>query len=297
LFIKTEPRKLEVDDLPLYSSWVMSYLGEDTKPRRFVKDAKKVKKEYEKEKWGRLEAFLSDEIDELAPSDILRRVADIVLGESKPAVYWRAGSFYFADNHSIYQAYLDYLVDVVCGYVDERTHLVDLGAGYGAFFLHAANKQKFTDANNLSGLELTKSGRNCGRLLMSKFGIDVAFGGCDFLNFSLNSMRVNNPCVFFTSWALALIQGYPRELLFGILDKKPRQVIHIEPLYELWSNNTVHECLWRKYLEYNDYNKTIYSSLRAFEAEGLIKITQCTNSEFGPNGLCPVSVIVWEPVP
>jgi hypothetical protein len=290
-------RKIAVDALPEHSEWVKTFLLVHDKTRLFEKTSEGVKKEYEVDKWGVLYDFLEREASNWPEGELMNRVTEIVLGEKKTNVFWDSGEFYLADSHQIYKRYLGYIESTICRSLGaESSQLVDLGAGYGAFLLSAGVKGCFHDSMRLTALELTDSGRKCGIILSNILGVDVGFYECDFLELRLGEIEIEEESVFFSSWAFALIKGFPRTTLMEILRKKPIKVIHIEPFYESWSSKTLRECLWRRYVESNDYNKTLLSDLRVYESEGLLKITKFTDPEFGPNGLCPLSVLEWEPL-
>jgi hypothetical protein len=94
---------------------------------------------------------------------------------------------------------------------------------------------------------------------------------------------------------MACLKGFSRSTLEEIIRRKPAVVVHIEPIYEHWSDDSLLQTLWKRYFQLNDYNQTMLTALRSYEAEGLIDIVEERRNLFGNNPLAPVSIIKWKP--
>ena len=94
---------------------------------------------------------------------------------------------------------------------------------------------------------------------------------------------------------MACLKGFSRSTLDEIIRHQPAAVVHIEPIYEHWSDDSLLHMLWKRYFQLNDYNPSMLTALKSYEAEGLIDIKEERRCLFGNNPLAPVSVVKWTP--
>ena len=80
----------------------------------------------------------------------------------------------------------------------------------------------------------------------------------------------------------------------SILESKPFQVLHFEPIFESYGN-TIQDTACKKYIEYKDYQRTLLSELKNMENNNLIEITHNFRLDTAPVPLHIPSFIRWIP--
>lgn len=281
---------ITIDELPQYSPWIHYLLGLKSMSRSLEKNAESVGREYGQEKWGVLLQNLR-----LLDTPPTITHADRLTGEEKKVPFYAEGKIFVYESSEVQNLYFQMIRRELQAPVEQSGHLVELGSGYGSIILKLASLPGYDTARYTAG-ELTDTGVACMNLLASHLGNRFEAGSCDLDDLNLEKFTIPENAVFFTCWAAAYIKGFSRNTLFEIIRHKPMIVIHIEPIYEHWSEDSLLQLLWRRYLQMNDYNQSLLTSLKKFEAEGLIQIIEERNSIFGSNSLAPVSIIKWIPV-
>ena len=289
--MKTLPnaRPIEIDELPLYTSWIPYLLGLKTLPRILDKTAESVLREYDHDKWGVLLEKLK------AAGSVTVADADrLSVGENKTAAFYADGELYVADTQTIQNAYFELVCTELRPMLEQFGHLVELGAGYGALLFKLAASPGLENVGFTAG-EYTDTGVACIDLLSKGLSLKLETGHCDLSALDLKSFAVPDQAVFMTCWTMALLNGFSRNTLNEIIRHKPAVVVHIEPIYEHWGDMSLLHMLWKRYFQLNDYNQSMLSALKEFEAEGLVTIIDERANLFGGNPLAPVSVIKWKP--
>ena len=288
-----KPTEIGLNDLPSYTDWLDVLLSVDGINQKYQKTREAVEREYGVDKWGRLFDLLSEANSKGCP---LIHDADSLASDPDLEIpFFYDGKLFRSSRDQVHRAYLDLITSVIQKHVRPDSHLVDLGAGYGSATLRLA--LQFGDTlTGVTACEYTSSGLQCLDMLIENHDLDIQTGKCDFNNLDLSSLTIPEGSIFVTSWAMALVKGFPEEALFEIIRHRPRVVIHIEPIREHWVKNTLLEKIWTKYLYVNDYNSSLFSDLLKFEEGGYIRLTDQRPAIFGSNALCPVSIVEWRPV-
>ena len=288
--MKTIPnsRPLHLDDLPKFSSWIPN-IFEFNSIQIAKKNVTNILREYGEDKWGALQKQI------LANPDVTVVDADsLFLGESKPSAYY-LGGLYLASSTDVQEAYYRLILNEVLPHIVAAGHLVELGAGYGSQLLKIAALPELSHAGFTAG-EYTKTGVDCIKLLAERQSLlHVNAVQCDLNSLNLSSFAIPSRAVFMTCWTMAYLKGFPRSAIEEILRKKPSMVIHVEPIFEHWSNSSLLHLMWKKYVKINDYNQTFMTELKEYETAGAIKIIEERPHVFGPNPLAPVSIVKWVP--
>src|SRR6185436_19891688 len=172
--------------------------------------------------------------------------------------------------------------------------LVELGAGWGNVILALLARPAFAGREAWAG-ELTESGIALIRLLAEAERMRVTAGGCDLSSAALVDFPVPAGAAVFTAMAMPYVREVGSELLATIASWKPRVVVHVEPCYEHYADDSLLGLLRRRYTEVNDYNRNLVSALRAAESTGKLRAVEELPAVFGRNPLFPVSVLVWRP--
>ena len=281
---------IELDDLAAYADDIPYLLGLEAAPQILYKNAETVQREFNQDKWGILLEKLRS-VDNASIED----ADQFNTGENKYQVFYSGERLYLADLELVQRIYFDFIRGKLMPLLEKTQHLVELGAGYGSIILKLAALPSLSQIRYTAG-EFTETGINCIRLLAASKHLSLEADYCDLNNLNLCVFDIPENSVFLTCWAMAYLKGFPRSTLHEIIRHKPTVVVHIEPMYEHWSKNSLLHLLWKRYLLLNDYNQTILSALKSYEKEGLIKITEESKNLFGNNPLAPFSIIKWIPI-
>jgi len=110
--------------------------------------------------------------------------------------------------------------------------IVELGTGSG---LHLFILKALRFENNLEGYEYTENGIVLSKKINEYFKSNIAFGRIDLTkNFKLINLK--NKTIF-THYVMEQLKYDTANVIENILESKPKQVLHIEPCYELFGNN------------------------------------------------------------
>lgn len=285
----TNAQSIELDDLPQYSHWIHYLLGLKKLSRTLNKNADSISREYGQDKWGILLEKLR-----LLENPSITDADKLSIEDNKIAFY--ANGKLFVDEASEIQSYYFHLIRTELQSLSEMSgHLVELGSGYGSIILKLASLNGF-DASKYTAGEITDTGVACMNLLASHLGNRFEAGFCDLNDLNLVNFNVPENAIFMTCWAAAYVKGFSRNTLNEIIKYNPKVVIHIEPIYEHWSEDSLLHMLWKRYSQMNDYNQNLLKTLKSYETEGLIKIIEERKNIIGINPLAPVSLVKWVPL-
>lgn len=285
----SDEREIALSDLPQYTHWIEYLLGLKTLSKSLDKNSESISREYGQDKWGvllqRLRALKAPTVFD----------ADALCTDTKKIPFFSDGKILFDDTAIVQDQYFRLIRDELQPYLTSSNHLVELGSGYGSIVFKLAELPEFASIKYTAG-EFTDSGIACLELLANEIDQDFEAGFCDLNDLCLDQFDIVENAIFMTSWAMAYLKGLSRNTLNEIMLRKPKVVIHIEPIYEHWNEASLLPMLWRKYCQLNDYNSTLLTALKTYEAEGLIKIIEERKNVFGSNPLAPVSIVKWIPV-
>jgi hypothetical protein len=282
-------RPIGIDELPAYSSWMPYLLGLKTLSLILDKTAESMLREYGQDKWGVLLEKLK------AAGSVTVADADrLSVGENKTAAFYADGELYVADTQTIQSAYFELIRTELQPSLEQFGHLVELGAGYGALLFKLAALPGLEKVGYTAG-EYTDTGVACIDLLAAGRSLKLETGYCDLSDLDLKTFAIPEQAVFMTCWTMAYLKGFSRVTLDEIICHKPAVVIHIEPIYEHWSDDSLLQMLWKRYFQLNDYNQSMLTVLKGYEADGLIEILEERRNLFGNNPLAPVSIVKWKP--
>ena len=281
-------RPIDVDDLPQHSHWISYLLGLKPLPKSLDKSVESIAREYGEDKWGNLIKSLRS-LDAPTIFD-----ADELCLDAKDIPCYADGEILLADSFEVQAAYFELIRSELKPLIEESGHLVELGAGYGSIILKLATLPEF---NRLSftAAEFTDTGVDCIKLLTPDVQNGFETGFCDLNNLDLKMFSIPENAIYMTCWTMACLKGLSKKTLNEIILHKPSAVIHIEPIYEHWTEDSLLQMLWKRYCQMNDYNRTLLTALKGYEAEGLIKIIEEKKNVFGSNPLAPVSIVKWAP--
>jgi hypothetical protein len=282
-FGKLPKSPLALDDLSQLSPWPEILLGlKPFAPKQRTRE--NVLREYNHDKWGQILQHLKARTD-ISPAGLLA-----LHGNSRQKIAVSLGdTLYSAARGSVLRAYQDWVIGNLQRFQGQA--LVELGSGLGEKLLAAARAIR---PPAIYGGEFTTSGVECGRLLAKAWRIPGTFGHFDF-NKPATLKPIPAGAVVYTAHAIEQIPQLSRTFIDGLIRKNPRVVLHFEPCHNEHEAGGMIHLLRRRYVEVNDYNRNLLTLLRAFEAEGKIRILEYAPRVFGANALNPTSMVVWTP--
>jgi len=167
--------------------------------------------------------------------------------------------------------------------------VVELGCGNGfnLFRLQTLNLK-----NNLEGYELTKEGTNYAKMINSHFNCNIKFGQLD-LTKDISSFDFTNK-VIFTHHSLEQIKYNTKDVVENLIKSKPKFVIHIEPVVELYGNS-IRDLASKWYNKYSNYQNNLLTTLKNYEKKNLLEILDVYRTGCNSTALNESSVIQWAP--
>lgn len=272
------------DDLPKFSAWPARLLGAQFfAPRQRTSD--EVLREYDREKWGTALSYLQSggRPDEEA---LLRQQG---IDPEESSLYMLEDRFLTAPAREVMKSYQDLLLETLRPLAPEI--LVELGCGMGDKLLKVARD---LGSREVYGGEFTRSGVECGRLLATRLGVPARFEHFDY-NEPDTQESVPTQATVFTSHSIEQIPQLRESFVEGLIQRKPKRVIHFEPCFEDQDPTTLLGLMRRRYTEMNDYNKNLVGLLRSFEHRNALRIVEHQANIFSDTPFNPTSILIWEP--
>jgi len=275
--------KIDINDLPNYSSWPSILLGLTPwdVPKR---NLEKIDKEYDKDKYAKCLAFYVETNKKVTPEEVkdfeFKTVAD-------PICTSIGNEFYLMPLESARSAFYELLINTIGNDIEEETTVVELGCGYG-YNLYLL--QKHFKKTMFIGGEYSPNAVLLASKLFSEYPL------IDVLEFNFYDVPykilqdITSPIIVFTSHA---IEQLPESSIF--LDRlypyreKIKAVFHFEPAYDLYDMSLI-GLMRRRYSQANDYNRDLLRNLRA---RSYIRICNIQANVLGLNPFNPTSIIKW----
>lgn len=283
-----QQRQYTIDDLPRFSPWPARLLGvEQWEVRRKTPEA--VLREYDGDKWGRILSSIEQAERPVTLDEVDRRELDLPV----PALAWVRDAFVLMSYPEAHGIYMRMVAETLSAYTPASA-VAELGCGYGSIVLKLARSAEF-EGVPFYAADYTGSGVAAAQQLAATEGLSVQFGRCDFARPDLTDLDLPEGAVIFTSFATPYVPDMPEHFVEALLARRPKAVVHFEPLYEHADPGTLLGMMRRRYLEVNDYNRNLMTLLRTFHDRGTIRIEREEPAVFGSNPLLSASVVVWRP--
>lgn len=275
------------DDLAKHSAWPRRLLGLDPFGIR-QKSEREVLREFQDERWGTLLDQVRS-LDQLTLADI----EEVVAGPSINAPCYLEGSFYLANQKQMLAAHLDLYAEVLEPHIDGASCLVELGAGFGSKLLGLSLRRPFS-AIPLAAGEYTENGCTLIALLARRLGKSVTVGRCDFRNLTASGLKIPKDALIFTSFAAHYVPELSTDFIGFLRGFGPKAVVHFEPCYEYFDEQSMHGLMCRRYMELNDYTRNFGAVIETARRKGRITV-QVRKNVLGSNPFLPLSIIEWSP--
>jgi hypothetical protein len=280
--------EISFNDLSKYSAWPARLLSLEHFPTR-QKSKKEVLREYQTEKWNDLyQAVIK------TGNPTLEMVESLSENPDEISPYADRDRLFLSTNINILERHLELYHKVLEPHCKGAAALVELGAGYGSKILGLAKRQPFSDMR-LVGAELTENGRNIMSLLNQSVENKIEVGSCDFDALTIDPKLVPKNSVIFTSYAAHYVPELSMDFAAFLLQLEPKAIIHFEPVYELFSTDSIYELMCRRYMEVNDYTRNLLSVINHSVDKKKSVISSLKINQLSANPFLPISVIEWHP--
>lgn len=177
-------------------------------------------------------------------------------------------------------------------YLTDVDHLHEFGSG--SAFNVAAYAKLFPDTP-VTALDWAPAAVRIADLLRERHGMKVEGRKFDFFAPDQGFAPAPGSGVL-TMCALEQVGGRFAPFLDFLLASRPRRVVHVEPIVELYEPTTPHDRLAIEYHTRRKYLMGFHPSLRRLEAEGKLNIRYQRRMRFGSRFHECFTIIVWEPV-
>ena len=280
--------EISFNDLSKYSAWPARLLSLEHFPTR-QKSKEEVLREYQTEKWNDLyQAVIK------TGSPTLEMVESLSENPDEISPYADSDRLFLTTNKNILERHLELYHKVLEPHCKGAAALVELGAGYGSKILGLAKRQPFSDMQ-LVGAELTENGRNIMNLLSQSGKKNIKVGSCDFDSLTIDPNLIPKNSVIFTSYAAHYVPELSMDFADFLLQLEPKAIIHFEPVYELFSSDSIYELMCRRYMEINDYTRNLMSVINHSVENKKSVISSLKINQLSANPFLPISVIEWHP--
>jgi hypothetical protein len=175
------------------------------------------------------------------------------------------------------------------------THLVELGAGYGAnLFSLYLDHPTWT----FKGLEISANGIRAGNEIARHFALSdrISLDHIDLTKRTDPNYRQIENATVLTYFCIEQIPYAVRNVVDNIIAARPRRVIHVEPTTELLDLTKLRDIVSFAYIHSVDYQTKLFTILDDNEREGRIRIISRERMPFAPTINHDGFLCCWEPV-
>lgn len=275
--------QIDFNDLPDYIDWPKKIIeNSDLKIRYKTKE--EIFREFGDEKWAYINSVLEDN------SGIDLNQLEFLLNENiKKNISVVEGKFFQIKNSKVNEMHDEIIEEHLTKYSKYCETIVEIGAGYGSKILKLASKDKFSKNRFIAG-ELTQQGQNIIKKLALNMGVDVKVGYCDISNGDYNELGIPKNSIIYSCYSAHYVPDFQTSIYKMILKLKPSRILHFEPIYESFSSNKVYDLFCRKYIEINNYNTNLLSTINSLKEANFLDY-QIKKNIIGSNPFLPISVI------
>lgn len=248
-----------------------------------------IAKEFGDEKWGKLLQHFSNknEFTLLDVEEVEQNIHEII------PCFEQGVGFYSTTVKEANNKQIEIFKNNLIPLIKDASCLVELGAGYGSKLMSLSEINPL-DKLPLYAAEYTKSGCDLIKLISKKINKQVKVGSCDFDQLYINDIEIPKNSIIFTSYSIHYVDKLKKKFVEFIAKLKPKVVVHFEPCYEYFDENSLHGLMCKRYMELNGYTQNIASAIE----EGCLDIEakfEVERNIFGSNPFLPFTIIKWFP--
>jgi hypothetical protein len=286
---KMTSNSIHFDELSKYSSWPKRLLSLEDFPIKY-KTKKEVLREFDSDKWGELVTKL-----QCFSGDSIAQVEQFLTPENTILPIFRNGTFLLAPSLDITKYHLDLYEEFIAPFAENASALVELGAGYGSKIFGLSDRTSLSHLP-LTACEYTENGQKAITMISRSINKKINVGFCDFSDLAIDAEIIPKNAIIFTSYAAHYIPNISEKFVELIASLEPKIVINFEPLYEIFSSDSIFEMMCRRYMDLNDYTKNLLSIINKANDSGAIEIILKKKNVLSSNPFLPISVLAWRPI-
>ncbi|MEQ1519917.1 MAG: hypothetical protein ABL936_01460 [Aestuariivirga sp.] len=279
------PAEISINDLPNWSPWPARLLGVETfEP--VERNLAKIHNEYSEDKWQKCFDAYTKSGGTMDAHELRRLYYDLSSAKQRAAV--RQGKLVGATNSEIMSWYDDILISAMTTALKSAGTVVELGSSFGHIMWML--RKAFPNLIYRGG-DFADSAVALAAMLYAQKP-DISVEKFDFYAPSYDLIeRAKGPVVVVTSQALEQV---PQSA--GVIEtlykyrKKIDRVFHLEPAYALYDDGSLLGLMRRRYIEINDYNRDLVSTLKDRKD---IEIMRLEQNVVGWNPFNSLALIEW----
>jgi SAM-dependent methyltransferase len=177
-------------------------------------------------------------------------------------------------------------------YFSDFSKIVELGCGTGTNL--AILSELFPEAL-LVGCDWASPSQEILKIMAKEFRAKIEGVRLNMLTLEgSENVKIDSETAVITMHAMEQLGTSFQSLLDYLLEKRPRLIFHIEPVFELYDSDRLFDVLAVKYHEKRNYLKGLLPALKALEANGKIEIMEVRRLFFGSLFHEGYSLIVWK---
>lgn len=279
------PIEISINDLPNWSQWPARLLGVESF-KAVKRSLAKIHSEYSEDKWQKcLDAYMTSN-GTMDAMDLRRLHYELSSAKRRAAVHH--GKLMSATNNEIMAWYDSILIAAMASALETADTVVELGSGIGHIMWML--RQSYPNLTYRGG-DFADSAVALAAKLYAKTP-DISVEKFDFYAPSYDLIeKARGPVVVITSQALEQVPQSAGvvETLSKYRDKISR-VFHLEPAYALYDDGSLLGLMRRRYIEINDYNRDLVSTLQGRKD---IEILRLEPNTVGWNPFNSLALIEW----
>ena len=279
------PAEISINDLPNWSQWPARLLGVETF-KAVERNLAKIHSEYSEDKWQKCLDAYTDSGGTMDAHDLRRLYYDLSSAKLRASV--QHGRLVGATNNDIMTRYDNILTAAMAPALKTAGTVVELGSSFGHIMWML--RQSFPGPTYRGG-DFADSAVALAAKLYAQTP-DISVEKFDFYAPSYDLIeKSKGPVIVITSQALEQV---PQSA--GVIDtlykyrNKINRVFHLEPAYALYDDDTLLGLMRRRYIEINDYNRDLVSTLKDRKD---IEIMRLEPNIVGWNPFNSLALIEW----
>jgi hypothetical protein len=277
--------EIQLNDLPQWTNWPARLLGAE-KFDAVERTLEKIHSEYSEDKWQLCVDAHAKSGGAMNAGDLRRMYYD--LSQPKPRAAVRDGRVVRARNEDMMASYDAILSEAMAPVMKTAKTIVELGCGIGHMMWML--RGKFPGPAYRGG-DFAESAVGLAAKLYADVP-DISVQKFDFYAPDYDLIRnAEGPLAVFTSQALEQV---PQSS--GVVETlskyrgKISRVFHLEPTYALYDDGSLLGMMRRRYIEINDYNRDLVSTLQARKD---VEILRLEPNIIGWNPFNSLALIEW----
>lgn len=282
-------REITLNDFPKYSKWAARLLTLRKFPRQ-ARTIERIDRDYDKNKYAKcLRYYLENpkrSIIDVKKFEFLGDLYDKI--HSLRICISKKDRLFLTSYDKVMEIWEKLLFNTFEGSLNGEEIIIELGCGYG-YNLSLLAKE-FPSKTFLGGEYSVNAVTLANKLFKMHKKISVTT--FNYYDSKWNMLeKLDRKAVIFTSHSIEQLPIAKSVLKNFIKYKtKIKEVIHLEPTFELYNESTFLGMMRKKYTFMNDHNRDIISSLKSLKVK-FIRLEPCV---FGRNPLNPTSIIKWK---